>query len=241
MLSASCAYEQQYFVRRMYYLFWLAPVLLLWANVHGYFIVGLAIIAVYGVFTLLGRTPLRDRRRLVVTAALICLFATTLTPQGPSGVLYAFSFLDARDFGASAIVEWQSPDFHSPEFLTFFLLIGVTILAGIHRAPGWTRVVAVGGILAGLFAVRAIGIGAVLVLPALLLSRPTVVGALNLASDHGSDIVDRGSTSRRLAPWRWWSSAPPHGARPGHRRRAPRTPRWCPGPGRAQAGRPRLG
>ena len=52
---------------------------------------------------------------------------------------------------------------------------------------------AVGGILAGLFAVRAIGIGAVLVLPALLLSRPTVVGAMNLAlrTTMTSSIVAR--------------------------------------------------
>jgi hypothetical protein len=159
-------------------LYWLPPILLVWANVHGYFIVGLAIIAVYGLSTLLGQTPLRDRQGLVATTALLCIGATMLTPQGPAGVLYAVSFLDARDFGARAIVEWQSPDFHSPEFLTFLLLIGVTLLAGIQRAPAWTRVVAVGGILAGLFAVRAIGIGAVLVMPALLLSRPSI-GALN--------------------------------------------------------------
>jgi hypothetical protein len=150
---------------------WLLPLILtVWANVHGYFIVGLVSIGLFAAFTVMGRTQLARRRWLVLSVAAASLLGSTITPHGPSGLLYAASFLDVSDLGTRAISEWQSPDFHSPQFVAFFALIGLALAAGINRAPGWTRVLAVGGILAGLFAARAIGIGAIVAMPALLAS-----------------------------------------------------------------------
>jgi hypothetical protein len=150
---------------------WLIPgIFLVWANVHGFFIVGLGVGLVYLLATLLGRTPMRTHRRLVLAVAAASLVATMLTPSGPSGLAYALSFADPGDLGARQIVEWQSPNFHNPQFLGFLAVLGLLFLTGMRRAPGWVAVVALAGAALGLFAVRSIGVGSLLILPLLLLS-----------------------------------------------------------------------
>ena len=147
----------------------LPPLFVVWANTHGYFLAGLASVAVYARFTLIGRTPLAGHRRAVIAVLLACVVATMVTPQGPQGLLYAASFLNTSDLGGQMISEWQPPSFHNPQFFSFLVVIGVLLSLGFLRpAPGWTRVLAICGMLAGLIASRAVGIGTVLAMPALL-------------------------------------------------------------------------
>ena len=146
---------------------WLLPILfLVWANTHGFFIIGLGVGFVYLVATLLGRTPMRERRKVVLGAGLASLIATMLTPQGPAGILYALSFGDSGDWGARNIAEWQSPNFHDPQFLPFLALLLVVLVVGIRRVPGWLAVIAIMGMTLGLVAIRTIGVGALMILPA---------------------------------------------------------------------------
>jgi len=149
---------------------WVLPfIFLVWANAHGFFIVGLGIGLVYLVATLMGRTSMRSHRGLVLAIGLASLVATMLTPSGPGGLLYALSFGDPADSVTQQIMEWQSPDFHNAQFLPFLAVLGLLFLAGVRGRPGWVVVVALVGAALGLFAVRAIGIGSILVLPMLLL------------------------------------------------------------------------
>ena len=147
----------------------LPPLFVVWANTHGYYLAGLASVAVYAGFTLIGRTPLAGHRRAVMAVLFACVLATLVTPQGPEGLLYSASFLDTSDVGGQMISEWQPPNFQNPQFFPFLVVIGVLLGFGFVRsAPGWTRVLAVGGVLAGLTAARAVGIGTILAMPALL-------------------------------------------------------------------------
>jgi len=149
---------------------WLIPLLMLaWANAHGFFVVGLGIGLVYLVATLIGRTPMREHRALVFAIAAVSVAATMVTPSGPGGLVYALSFGDPGDLGAARIVEWQSPNFHNLEFIGFAGVLGAMFLVGLRNTRGWLAFVAAAGALLGLLAVRAIGVGAVMIMPMLLI------------------------------------------------------------------------
>ena len=150
---------------------WLAlalPVLFgVWANIHGLWVVGLGVLAVYTVFTLAGATAMSVARgRMLVVAALSAL-ATMLTPAGPAGILYPLRYIDAGDWGLANIQEWQSPDFHNPAHWAFLLLILALIANGGRRAPTWLVALSWIGVAAGLVSIRNIPIAAVLAAPTL--------------------------------------------------------------------------
>lgn len=144
------------------------PVLFgVWANIHGLWVVGLGVLAVYTVFTLAGLTPMSVARgRMLVIAALSAL-ATMLTPAGPAGILYPLRYIDAGDWGLANIQEWQSPDFHNPAHWAFLLLILALIANGGRRAPTWLVALSWVGVAAGLTSIRNIPIAAVLAAPTL--------------------------------------------------------------------------
>ena len=147
----------------------LPPLFLLWANLHGLYVVGLGVGFVYLVATMLGRTPMAHARGLVAIVGLASLLAVLVTPSGPGGVLYSLSFADATDWGARNIAEWQSPNFHDPVTLPLLLLIVGLIVNGAGRAPGWVTSVSLLGVALALAAVRNAPVAAILALPALAL------------------------------------------------------------------------
>lgn len=149
---------------------WAIPIIMLvWANAHGFFVVGLGIGFVYVVATLLGRTPMRDHRAQVLAIAALSLAATMITPSGPGGLLYALSFGDPGDLGARRIVEWQSPNFHHSQFVPFLGVLGAMFLTGLRATRGWLAVIGLAGALLGLWAVRAIGVGSLMIMPMVLI------------------------------------------------------------------------
>jgi hypothetical protein len=143
---------------------------LVWANTHGFFIVGLSVGFVYMVTTLLGRTAMKERRLAVVAVGLLSVGAAALTPQGVEGIVYAASFGNLDDWVGQRIAEWQSPDFHDPQFLPFLLLLVTFVIYGTRGVPGWLTIVGILGLVLGLLAVRSIGIGSIMMLPAVTLS-----------------------------------------------------------------------
>ncbi|MGQ0609271.1 MAG: hypothetical protein ACT4OQ_12550 [Chloroflexota bacterium] len=164
-------------------LLWLLPPLfLVWANMHGFFIVGLGVGFVYLAATMIGRTQMRTRPLTVLGAGIGSLLAAMLTPQGPAGILYAVSFGDTGDWGARNIAEWQSPNFHDPQFLPFLALLLIVLIVGIRRSPGWLAVLAVVGMAIGLMAIRTIGVAALLILPAAIASASGRLGAARVQS-----------------------------------------------------------
>jgi len=147
---------------------WLViPLMAVWANLHGLWVVGVAVVAIYAAFTLLGRTPLAPRRWTAVGMLIGAVVASGLTPAGPAGLLYPLRYLRQDDWGTSFIAEWQPADFTDPRQWGVAILIIAVILLVRRGAPGWLTAVAIAGCVGALIAVRNAPLAAVMALPML--------------------------------------------------------------------------
>ncbi len=118
---------------------WLPVLMVVWANSHGGFAVGIILWGVYFVEayfreqvqflpgfdwrTLTRFSP--EVRRLLLVGVLL-LVAVMINPSGPVMVLYPFKTIainSLREF----IQEWQSPDFHSRQVQPFLWLLFATV------------------------------------------------------------------------------------------------------------------
>jgi hypothetical protein len=147
----------------------LIPFFVLWANLHGVYVIGLGVLATYCLFTILGRTPMSAAKGPMAVAAIGAILASMLTPAGPIGVLYPLRYVELSDWGLANIQEWQSPSFHEPAHWAFLGLIVWTGLNGGRNTPGWLVMLSWVGIALGLVALRNVPIAAVFCLPTLAL------------------------------------------------------------------------
>jgi hypothetical protein len=145
----------------------LGPMFVVWANLHGLYVTGLGVLAVYLVFTFAGRTPMAQGRRWVVLGAAAALLGTIATPAGIAGLLYPLRYLEAGDWGLGYIPEWNTPNFHEPAHLLLLVLIVGIGLTGFRGCPGWLAVLAIASIPASLLAMRSAPVAAVVAMPAL--------------------------------------------------------------------------
>jgi hypothetical protein len=122
---------------------WFLPALItLWVNLHGGFIVGYIFIGLYLVgdlieilvSTFLGQRAIeewQDRKKFLSTLSIVgiaCIFVGMINPHGPAILLYPFQTVSIgalQDY----ILEWQSPNFHTPEVQPFILLLFLTLIA----------------------------------------------------------------------------------------------------------------
>jgi hypothetical protein len=149
---------------------WLiVPLFALWANVHGLYVVGLGVLGIYGLFTLVGRTPMASRRWEIAAIVVAAFGASMLTPAGPAGLLYPLRYVDSGDWGLRHISEWQSPDFHDPTQLGLLALVVAILANGMRATPAWLRATAAGGLVGALVATRNVPIAGLLSLPTLSL------------------------------------------------------------------------
>ena len=147
----------------------LIPFFVLWANLHGVYVIGLGVLATYCLFTILGRTPMSAAKGPMAVAAIGSILASMVTPAGPIGVLYPLRYVELSDWGLANIQEWQSPSFHEPAHWAFLGLIVWTGLNGGRNTPGWLVMLSWVGIALGLMALRNVPIAAVFCLPTLAL------------------------------------------------------------------------
>lgn len=172
------------------------PLIAVWANVHGLYVVGLGIAAVYVVFTACGATPMASRRWEMLALLFVAFGASMFTPAGPAGLLYPLRYLEAGDWGLRHIAEWQSPDFHDPVQLGFLLLVVAVLINGMRATPFWLATMAACGLVGGLLATRNVPIAAILALPTLamgLASRlPQPIRNRNPGIARGRRIIELG-------------------------------------------------
>ena len=147
----------------------LVPLFVLWANVHGLYVIGLGVLGVYALFTLGGWTPMAPRRWAMVGMLVAAFLGSMLTPAGPAGLLYPLRYVDAGDWGLRHISEWQSPNFHDPAQLGLLLVIVAVVANGMRATPAWLGFVALAGVVGALLATRNAPIAALLALPTLAL------------------------------------------------------------------------
>ena len=151
---------------RWWLLLALPPLFALWANLHGLWVIGVAIVGLYALATAAGRTPMAGRFGSVALAAGAVAVAVCLSPGGVATLLYPLRYVDPGDWGLANIPEWQSPNFHDAvqwPLLALFVLASLTSLA----APGWLRLLWIGGLLLALGANRNAPVAAVMAVPAL--------------------------------------------------------------------------
>ena len=109
---------------------WLLPVMTLWANMHGGFTLGLALI---GVFALEAVLAARQEQRAFSVAKswavflLLAVLCSLLTPNGVQGILYTWQVLAQLSYALETIGEWQSPNFRQVTPMEVWLLAGMAM------------------------------------------------------------------------------------------------------------------
>ncbi len=130
--------------RRPHLLWWTAPLMLLWVNLHAGYPIGLAFIALFLVGESLEAAtgPESWQKSLPRLKRLAAAFAlcTALVAVNPNGIrLYWYPF---QTLGSEAmhrfIHEWFSPDFHDPTYLPLLLML-LALIAGLVLSPRCPR------------------------------------------------------------------------------------------------------
>jgi hypothetical protein len=118
--------------------FWLLPLIALWANLHGGFVLGLALIAPIALDAVLSaeepkRKPLALRWAVFAAAAIVASWAT---PYGWNSLLASRKIL-ALGEALSLIMEWRPADFSGVGPLEVCLLLGfgLALYRGISLPP----------------------------------------------------------------------------------------------------------
>lgn len=118
---------------------WWLPLMALWANLHGGYVFGLGLAALFAVEAL-WRAPAPARRSLLARWG-VFLFgsavAGSITPNGPvAGLRFAFGFLDGGGFIAP-IGEWQPADLGALSGLKLVLLamLALALLGRLQLPP----------------------------------------------------------------------------------------------------------
>jgi hypothetical protein len=121
-------------------LFWIPPIMLLWANLHGGFFLGLVLMATfiaaewakYCWSDAMGRIAVPRLTRLSVLA-LLGVLVTAINPQGFSYWLYPYNAIVASG-DMEFINEWQSPNFHQWLFQYFLVMVFGFFLNVVYSA-----------------------------------------------------------------------------------------------------------
>lgn len=119
------------------WLWLLPPIFLLWANLHGGFVLGLAVLGLTVAGELLASRAGRGGAPVgpLALVALLSTAATLVTPNGLQAWTYPLSFLGRANISMEFIAEWQSPDFHEPWFIVVGSIILVTTVIGLVGRP----------------------------------------------------------------------------------------------------------
>lgn len=126
---------------------WLLMLMVLWANLHGSFTLGLALGAALALDAVLLYPPGQRRAAAWRWAGFVGLAvaAAMITPSGWKGLWYTIHVM-RMTYALDVIGEWRSPDFHQPQMLEFWLMLMLVIAcAGRVRLP-WLRLFLVLGL-----------------------------------------------------------------------------------------------
>jgi hypothetical protein len=126
------------------YVWLMPPLMILWANLHGSFFLGIVYPAVYIVGGTIanvfdhsdGQNLQRRDMRLLMIVTLVSGAATLVNPNGVQLLIYTFGTLGSPAMQAY-IMEWFSPDFHQIQFqpLALFIILLIVALGLSRRAP----------------------------------------------------------------------------------------------------------
>ena len=157
-------------------LWWIPPLILLWANLHAGYAIGIGLVALWMVgdaldilFGFADWTQIQPHIKLLAVIGLISVAIVIVNPYGARLYSYPFETLHSASM-QNYIGEWFSPDFHDPKHLPFLIMIlGTLILPAVSRQRLRPREVLLLVIMtyAGLRSVRHIPIYVLIAVPAL--------------------------------------------------------------------------
>ena len=134
------------YAKRARFLWSLPLLMIVWANSHGGFMVGIALLGVFTCcewWTHLRRDP-GDRNRLIELSAvgLLTVLASTVNPYFLDHWLYPFEVMNLK-LAISVIEEWQSPNFQEAIFKIYLIVaLGFLVLMAYRRTkPDLTEMV----------------------------------------------------------------------------------------------------
>ncbi len=115
------------------HLFFMPFLMLLWVNLHGGFISGFILLALYlfgniAIFLKSKDELVKRRITNLVIISFLCLAATLINPYGYKILLFPFK-LTSNKFIMDNVNEFLSPNFHEPMFFTVLLFITIGTLA----------------------------------------------------------------------------------------------------------------
>jgi hypothetical protein len=145
----------------------LTALFILWANLHGLWVIGLVVLGVYVLLSLVGMTPMSGAKRWALAILPLAMLGTVFTPEGPGLLLYPLRYVEAGDWGMANITEWQSPDFHDPAHYPLLIYMAAVAVFGRWRVPWWMSLLAFMGIAMTLLALRNGAVAAIIGAPAL--------------------------------------------------------------------------
>lgn len=115
-------------------MFWLPLSFVVWANLHGTFMAGLAVLGLYTLGRLIERRAFDPEIRRLIVVGLLCGLGTLLNPHGPW--LYRDLFAFSGHPNLKTMTEWLPMRVsldggkHWPYLLSLFLLVFVRLLGG---------------------------------------------------------------------------------------------------------------
>jgi len=127
-------------------LIWLLPPLFaLWANLHGSWLIGMVLFAIFCASGLVegtwGRveatrwTPAQLRK--LILAGSLSVAGLFLNPYTYHLVFYPFNFAFKQRLNVNHVDEWMSPDFHSVRGKILFGMLAATIVLALVRKRRW--------------------------------------------------------------------------------------------------------
>ena len=193
---------------RLGVLAWLPPLMCLWANSHGGYIIGFVLLAIEAAGEIADAASHRQagdlwaRIRPLLIVVALCALAALLNPQGIRLLLFPFQTLGSIA-QQNAVAEWASPDFHAADMLPFLALLMATwsavALSG-KRVTGTELLRLLGFSAMALRSGRYLGLCAVVVVP--ILSHHGGLALGRMAKDRGArSHVSRPLRGSPLVNW----------------------------------------
>jgi hypothetical protein len=120
-------------------LWWLAAAMALWANLHGGYVLGLGLLAMFSLAQRLDGGGAGTTWKRGAAVAALAFAATAISPYTYKLWLYPVSYLVGDNASLELVDEWKSADFHELRSIPFGALLLATMVAGVatRRFDAW--------------------------------------------------------------------------------------------------------